>query len=157
MSQLHSLAGLVQLQRLPYNTVVVEQGSKADATYFIKVGEVRVVKRVECSMPFYRQLQKDALQAAKYAPSSQTKHRCCNPCSLWYHQSYKLIAQSMLHPFVKALITIQTSTLSSVIIPSWSTWYGRVRAQIRCQARNGLSYMLHTLVSSARPLHPHVH
>ena len=76
MSQLHSLAALVQLQRLPYNTVVVEQSSKADATYFIKVGEVRVVKRVECSMPFYQKLQQDALQAAKYAPSSQTKHRC---------------------------------------------------------------------------------
>lgn len=75
MGQLHSLAALVQLQRLPYNTVVVEQGSKADATYFIKVGEVRVVKRVECSMPFYERLQKDALQAAKYAPSSESKHR----------------------------------------------------------------------------------
>lgn len=76
MAQLHSLAALVQLQRLPYNTVVVEQGSKADATYFIKVGEVRVVKRVQCTMPFYQRLQEDALQAGKYAPSSETKHRC---------------------------------------------------------------------------------
>lgn len=76
MTQLHSLAALVQLQRLPYNTVVVEQGSKADATYFIKVGAVRVVKRVQCDMPFYEALQRDPMQAAKYAPCTQNRHRC---------------------------------------------------------------------------------
>lgn len=75
-AQLHNVAGLVQLQRLPYNTVVVEQGTHADCTFFIKTGEVRVVRRMEAdsATPFWAALRKDPFLAPKYAPTS-TKHR----------------------------------------------------------------------------------
>ena len=75
MGQLQNLAGLVQLQRLPYNTVVVEQGSQADCTYFIKTGEVRVVRRMESSSPFWAQLHTDPLLGPQYHPTSRLNHR----------------------------------------------------------------------------------
>ena len=75
MGQLQNLAGLVQLQRLPYNTVVVEQGSQADCTYFIKSGEVRVVRRMESTSPFWAQLHKDPLLGPQYSPTSRFNHR----------------------------------------------------------------------------------
>ncbi|KAL0028365.1 hypothetical protein WJX77_002202 [Trebouxia sp. C0004] len=68
--QLHHLAGVVQLQRLPYNTVVVEQGTDAECTYFIKTGEVRVVRRMDTQHPFWAALHKDSLLAPQYAPAS---------------------------------------------------------------------------------------
>ncbi|KAL3154498.1 Rap guanine nucleotide exchange factor-like 1 [Trebouxia sp. C0010 RCD-2024] len=73
-TQLNNVAGLVQLQRLPYNTVVVEQGTEADCTFFIKSGEVRVVRRMEADTPFWAALRKDPYLGPKYAPAS-TKHR----------------------------------------------------------------------------------
>lgn len=76
-AQLQNVAGLVQLKRLPYNTVVVEQGTQADCTFFIKTGEVRVVRRMQADdqgTPFWAALRKDPLLAPKYAPTS-TKHR----------------------------------------------------------------------------------
>lgn len=73
-AQLSNVAGLVQLQRLPYNTVVVEQGTQADCTFFIKTGEVRVVRRMEADTPFWAALHKDPRLGPKYAPAS-TKHR----------------------------------------------------------------------------------
>ncbi|KAL0056202.1 hypothetical protein WJX82_008666 [Trebouxia sp. C0006] len=68
--QLHHLAGVVQLQRLPYNTVVVEQGTDAECTYFIKTGEVRVVRRMETHHLFWAALHKDPLLAPQYDPAS---------------------------------------------------------------------------------------
>lgn len=76
-AQLQNVAGLVQLRRLPYNTVVVEQGTKADCTFFIKAGEVRVVRRMQAdsqSTLFWAALHKDPLLGPKYAPTS-TKYR----------------------------------------------------------------------------------
>ena len=83
--QLLHLAGVVQLQRLPYNTVVVEQGTVADCTYFIKAGEVRVVKRLETQSPRWAAIHKDPLLGPKYAPTSQITRRSafritCFPC-----------------------------------------------------------------------------
>ncbi len=75
MGQLHNLAGLVQLQRLPYNTVVVEQGMEAECTYFIKAGEVRVVRRMEASSPFWTALHKDPRMGPQYAPTSHVNQR----------------------------------------------------------------------------------
>lgn len=86
-AQLQNVAGLVQLKRLPYNTVVIEQGTQADCTFFIKTGEVRVVRRMQADAQgtlFWAALRKDPLLAPKYAPTS-TKHRrfdghpCCPP------------------------------------------------------------------------------
>lgn len=77
-TQLNNVAGLVQLQRLPYNTVVVEQGTEADCTFFIKSGEVRVVRRMEADTPFWAALRKDPYLGPKYAPAS-TKHRRSEP------------------------------------------------------------------------------
>ena len=74
-TQLQNVAGVVQLQRLPYNTVVVEQGMQADCTYFIKSGEVRVVRRMEADTPFWAALRKDPLLAAKYGPTSNVQRR----------------------------------------------------------------------------------
>ena len=65
------------MKRLPYNTVVVEQGTQADCTFFIKTGEVRVVRRMQADAEgtrFWAALRKDPLLGPKYAPSS-TKHR----------------------------------------------------------------------------------
>lgn len=73
--QLHHLAGVVQLQRLPYNTVVVEQGTDAECTYFIKTGEVRVVRRMETHHLFWAALHKDPLLAPQYDPASNVSRR----------------------------------------------------------------------------------
>ena len=76
-AQLQNVAGLVQLKRLPYNTVVIEQGTQADCTFFIQTGEVRVVRRMQADAqgtPFWAALHKDPLLGPKYAPTS-TKHR----------------------------------------------------------------------------------
>ena len=80
--QLGNVAGLVQLQRLPSNTVVVEQGLPAECTYFIKSGEVRVVRRMEAHSPFWAALRKDPLMAAKYGPTSAVQGRCPRPTCL---------------------------------------------------------------------------
>ena len=83
MGQLNKLAGVVQVQRLAYNTVVVEQGSYADCTYFIKTGEVRVVRCMQATTPFWARLHKDPLLGPRYAPTSHLKHRS-RPFLLWH-------------------------------------------------------------------------
>lgn len=34
------------VKKVPYNTVIIEQGNETDAIYFVKSGEVRIVRRM---------------------------------------------------------------------------------------------------------------
>lgn len=40
-------------RKVPYNTVIIEQGNETDALYFVKSGEVRVVRRMSPDLVLY--------------------------------------------------------------------------------------------------------
>lgn len=44
--ELEKLASVMIIQKIPYGTVIVEQGGEADALYFILSGEVRVIRKI---------------------------------------------------------------------------------------------------------------
>ena len=75
MSQLEHLAGVVQLRQVPYNTVIVQQGTVADAMFFIKTGAVRVVRRMAATPALQQCLAKDPLLSARYAPTTNLRDR----------------------------------------------------------------------------------
>ena len=47
MKDLEHLASIMLVKKVPYNSVIIEQGQETDALYFIKSGEVRIVRRMQ--------------------------------------------------------------------------------------------------------------
>ena len=46
LKELEHLASIMSVRKVPYNTVIIEQDRETDALYFIKSGEVRIVRRM---------------------------------------------------------------------------------------------------------------
>lgn len=45
-ADLEHLASFMPVKKVPFNTVIIEQDCETDALYFIKSGEVRVVRKM---------------------------------------------------------------------------------------------------------------